>query len=382
MAIERPRRLLTGSLLAGIIVALTAAGLVVARPAGSEAPPVHLAVAFGGRDFGRPIDLVPYPPGGYLMATQNGEVTRIDGAGRTLGQVLDLSNELATGHEELGLLSIALAPDFPDDRRLWVSYTAPAPLRSVVAQYMLSASGEASLGSRALTIEVSQPYPNHNGGVIRFGPDGMLYLGLGDGGDAYDPHGRGQALDTLLGKVLRLDVRDSAGGYAVPPDNPKLGDEARPEIWAYGLRNPWRMAFDPVTGALWAGDVGQDTLEEVDVIRAGSNYGWSDYEGAACRTEWCPAGHSPPVAQYSHNEGCSITGGVVYRGQALPGLDGWYLYGDLCFGTLWGLPPGGGSPQELGSAGGSLVSFAADEEGEVYLLRLGSPVLKIVPPGT
>lgn len=363
------------------MVALVAAGLVLARPPGSEAPPIQLAEAFGGRDFGRPIDLVLYPPGGYLIASQGGEITRIDDAGRTLGQVLDLSDELATGHEELGLLAIAIAPDFPEDRRLWVSYTAPSPLRSVVAQYTLSSTGEAILGSRALTIEVPQPYPNHNGGVIRFGPDGMLYLGLGDGGGAYDPLGRGQALDTLLGKVLRLDVRDPAGGYAVPSDNPKLGDQARPEIWAYGLRNPWRMAFDPVTGALWAGDVGQDTTEEVDVIRAGSNYGWSDYEGTACRTEWCPAGHSPPVVQYSHDEGCSITGGVVYRGQALPDLDGWYLYGDLCFGTLWAVPPGGGPPQELESAGGPLVSFATDEAGEVYLLRLGLPVLKVVPAG-
>jgi glucose/arabinose dehydrogenase len=237
---------------------------------------------------------------------------------------------------------------------------------------------------------VDQPAPNHNGGLLKFGPDGYLYIGMGDGGAAGDPWGHGQSLDTLLGKLLRIDV-DSGDPYAVPPDNPFVGrDDARPEIWAYGLRNPWRFSFDRATGDLFIADVGQNAQEEVHFQPAasagGENYGWDIMEGDACydASSCDREGLELPVAVYAHSGeagGCSITGGYVYRGGAFPALAGTYLYADFCSGNLWALRPGGDSWQSelVTTLDIRVSSFGEDEAGELYLTdRSGGGLYRLV----
>jgi glucose/arabinose dehydrogenase len=235
---------------------------------------------------------------------------------------------------------------------------------------------------------VDQPFANHNGGDLAFGPDGFLYIGLGDGGGAGDPFGNGQSLQTLLGKMLRIDPRRSGGApYTVPPSNPFVGDPgARPEIWAYGLRNPWRFSFDRATGDLWIADVGQSNLEEIDrqpaSSRGGENYGWSAFEGSV------PLGGSPagevvsPVFEYDHTGGvCAVAGGYVYRGSAIPALDGAYLFADVCVGqvTWLRLTEGGVEHATIGTPLSGPASFGEDADGELYVLTLAGPVYRLLP---
>jgi len=231
-------------------------------------------------------------------------------------------------------------------------------------------------------LQIAQPYSNHNGGDLAFGPDGYLYIGSGDGGSANDPQNNAQDLQSLLGKMLRIDVRaaDPVGGrpYAIPPSNPLAGRaDARPEIWAYGLRNPWRFAFDRATGDLYIADVGQNTIEEVNFQPAdspgGENYGWRPLEGTRpTELDPVPDGTTPPVAEYTHAEGgCSVTGGYVYRGGALPALVGRYFFGDYCSGTIWVLTrdaAGVWQREVFGQAGFQISAFGEDEAGELYVL--------------
>ena len=257
--------------------------------------------------------------------------------------------------------------------------------------------------SELVILEVGQPYGNHNGGAVRFGPDGMLYVSVGDGGSGGDPQGNGQNLETLLGTVIRIDVRAASESepYAIPPDNPFVDVEgARPEIWAYGLRNPWRMAFDHTTGTLWLGDVGQDDLEEVDRIERGGNYGWNVLEGSACyfedeegggaeaegadeeRLECDAVGMVLPVAEYPHSLGCAVSGGVVYRGTAIEDLAGSYLFGDFCSGRIWALAPGADEAVEIARADRGVAAFGTDAEGGVYVVTFdgsGGEVLRLEP---
>ena len=232
------------------------------------------------------------------------------------------------------------------------------------------------MASETVTIKITQPFANHNGGQLAFGPDGFLYVGMGDGGSAGDPSNNGQSLGSLLGKILRIDVRGSASPYGIPPDNPFAGSgAARPEIWAYGLRNPWRFSFDRKTGDLFIGDVGQGAWEEVDVqpsgAAGGANYGWRVTEGGHCynpATGCSFAGITLPVAEYSHASGCSITGGFVYRGRDFARLSGVYFYADYCSGRVWGLRRGssGWETQELLTSGYAITSFGEDDAGEVW----------------
>ena len=229
-----------------------------------------------------------------------------------------------------------------------------------------------------------QPYANHNGGQILFGPDNFLYIGLGDGGSAGDPRGNGQDVGALLGSIIRIDVSasEAESGYTVPADNPFLGVQgARPEIWAYGLRNPWRFTFDRLTGEMWAADVGQNSLEEVDLIVPGANYGWNVMEGSECfstRRNACdPDGLEPPVVEYGRDDGCSITGGYVYRGSRLPGLYGWYTFADFCSGKIWAFShrPGDDNrtvdtSDELLDTNHKISSFGEDPSGELYVISL------------
>ncbi|MEB3223426.1 MAG: PQQ-dependent sugar dehydrogenase [Candidatus Sericytochromatia bacterium] len=363
-------------------------GLVAAAgaaPVGAAAPPAYrLAPAYPHLTFTQPTDLqrAPGVPDRLFVVEQAGRIRSFSTRGEpTAAPVcLDLTDRVAAGGE-MGLLGLAFHPRFATRRTLYLNYTADAPRRTRISRFR-AANGPGTAiepASEQVLLSIPQPYANHNGGQLAFGPDGKLYIATGDGGSRDDPHGHGQRLDTLLGKVLRLDVdRPGAGAaYGVPPDNPFVGRPgARPEIWAYGLRNPWRMAFDPATGALWAGDVGQDRWEEVDHVVRGGNHGWNVMEGDRCRegTGCDPSRYVAPVATYGHDQGQSVTGGLVYRGRALPGLWGHYLYADFASGRLWALDPVGAHPEprRLLDTGLMPSTFGLDADGEVLLADYGS----------
>ncbi|MGH9283470.1 MAG: PQQ-dependent sugar dehydrogenase, partial [Acidimicrobiales bacterium] len=287
-------------------------------------------------------------------------------------------------YDERGLLGLAFSPD---GDRLYVDYTDRAGDTRVV-EYAV-AGGRADPSSRRELLMVEQPFANHNGGQVVFGPDGLLYIGLGDGGSGGDPNDNGQRLDTLLGKILRIDPRASGDQpYTIPPDNPFVGREgARPEIWAYGLRNPWRFSFDRSTGALWIGDVGQGSREEISradpASKGGENYGWNRFEGTRPFSGRAPANHVAPVFDYANGGGnCSVTGGYVYRGDRIPALRGRYLFADYCSGRLWALTEGAAgrwTMTTLLDSGLRVSSFGEDQDGELYVLDHGGAVYRIVP---
>ncbi len=366
-----------------------------ATPGATEAPfTVRFEEVFAGREFDRPVEIGVYPVGpggagpGLFVAEQEGRILVLDPNREDAVELLDISEQVSRVGNEEGLLSVALDPQFDETRSLWVYYSVRGtPRMTRLSRFTVDLADPLRVepGSELMILEVEQPYSNHNGGAIRFGPDGMLYLGYGDGGSGGDPRGHGQNLATLLGTIIRIDVRDAsvAAPYAVPADNPFIGTAgARPEIWAYGLRNPWRMDFDQKTGALWAADVGQQEVEEIDRIERGGNYGWNILEGTHCfqPAEGCDAtGTVLPVAEYGHNLGCSVTGGVVYRGEAIPALVGHYLFADYCSGRLWALPVDGGAIVELDRLPGEVASFGTDADGEVHVLTFDGAVLRIVP---
>lgn len=299
---------------------------------------------------------------------------------------LDLSNKVRAGGEQ-GLLGLAFHPNYTRTGRFFVNYTDRAG-DTIVARYRVSGRpGRADPSSERILLEIAQPFSNHNGGHVAFGPDGYLYIATGDGGSGGDPHGNGQSLDTLLGKLLRVDV-SGRRGYRVPPDNPFVDrDGVRPEIWAYGLRNPWRFSFDRATDDLWIADVGQSKLEEIDVARAASgggvNYGWNIMEGSECFD--APAcdrsGLELPVAEYSHTEGCSVTGGYVYRGTRIPALVGGYVYADYCSGNIWILDssaPREGATRAL-DTDHRISSFGENERGELFVVDHAGTLLRVRP---
>jgi glucose/arabinose dehydrogenase len=324
-----------------------------------------------------------------FVVEKGGFVRIIDGGALLPEPFLDLSDQVSTRAEQ-GLLGLAFAPDYVTSGRFYVHYTnLDGDTR--VSSFQVSADpNRADETSEASVLSVEQPGPAHNGGQLAFGPDGMLYIGLGDGGSrGGEDDGRGQSLGDLLGSVLRLDV--SAGsGYTVPPDNPFVDVAgARGEIWSYGLRNPWRFSFDRSTGDLYIADVGETDWEEVnrstvaDGAGRGLNYGWSLMEGPDCLVDGCDqTGLTPPTVAYSHGEGCSITGGYVYRGTAVPELQGQFLFADFCFGWVHSIPSSGdpGEPVDWPalSPGDNVTSFGEDAAGELYILTASGGVFKIV----
>jgi glucose/arabinose dehydrogenase len=314
------------------------------------------------------------------VAEKTGRVVSL--IGNQTRPVLDLSAEVSLGAEQ-GLLGLSFSPD---GRFLYVDYTDRHGDTHVTSFAMEDRRADPS--TRRDLLFVRQPFSNHNGGEVVFGPDGALYVGLGDGGSGGDPFGNGQSLSTLLGKILRVRPTPEANDpYAIPSDNPFVGrDEARPEIWAYGLRNPWRFSFDRQTGDLWIGDVGQSAWEEVDRQPAGSkggeNYGWNVMEGDHPYAGGSTAGMIRPVYEYPHvNARCSITGGYVYRGSAIPDLFGWYVFADFCVGRLEAIRLHDGDVQHvfLGPTLSNLSSFGEDGGGELYALSLSGEVDRLVP---
>lgn len=314
----------------------------------------------------RPVDLQSDPSGRLWVVEKPGQIHILQNGQVIEPPLLNIEDLVNATSNEMGLLGLALHPNFSENGFFYVNYTG-AGGDTFISRF--TANGDtADPSSEVILLRVTQPFPNHNGGTMNFGPDGYLYAGLGDGGSGGDPNGNGQSLDTLLGKILRIDV-DSAEPYAIPSDNP-FGDE----IWAYGLRNPWRMSFDSATGDLYIGDVGEREWEEIDLIPAGSpggeNFGWDYREGAHDFEGGGPAGMIDPIAEYSHAEGgCAVTGGYVYRG-AMPEWNGIYLFGDYCTGLVWGLTRSGGAWQRqlLFDTDFNITSFGQDENGEVYIV--------------
>jgi glucose/arabinose dehydrogenase len=314
--------------------------------------------------------------GGRVRAIRNGQLDPAPS--------LDISSTVSGGNEQ-GLLGLAFSPD---GSKLYVHYTNDNG-DTRVDEYAADAAGAADPASRREVLAVEQPQANHNGGELAFGPDGLLYLGLGDGGGANDEGGghasggNGQSLGTLLGKILRIDPTPSAGaGYTVPPDNPFVGTAgARPEIWAYGLRNPWRFSWDEATDDLWIGDVGQGEWEEIDLATSatgggrGVNYGWNVWEGTHQFRDGDAPGAVGPVFEYSHDGGnCSVTGGSVYRGAAIPALHGGYVFADYCGGSLRAIVVQNGAVTQervLPVTADSITSFGEDANGELYVLSAG-----------
>ena len=333
------------------------------------------------------------PPGDLsrLFIVEQGGFIRVIKDGALLPvPFLDISTRISAGGEQ-GLLGLAFYPDYATSGRFAVHYTDPAG-DTHLSIFQVSADPDvADPNSEQVILTADQPYANHNGGQLTFGPDGLLYLGLGDGGAGNDPEGRGQDLSEPLGSILRVDVQ-SGTSYTIPADNPFVGQAGvLPEVWSYGLRNPWRFSFDRASGDLYIADVGETRYEEVDVAPAssgggkGTNFGWNIMEGAHCLTgDTCDqTGLTLPAFEYGHDQGCSIIGGYVYRGGAIPDLQGLYFYADLCQGWVRSLRYSAGEASEVTDwptlrPGGSVFSFGEDAAGELYVLSVAG-VFKLVP---
>jgi glucose/arabinose dehydrogenase len=395
------------------LVAIIAAGL----PAVAALPQVALENAFPALPLDRPVWLTEVPDGSgrVVVVEQRGKATILaktsDGAGAT--EFLNIEDRNPQVDNEEGFLSLCFHPQFKTNGLFYIYYNQQKPRRSVISEFKVAAtdSNKANLTSERVLLQVPQPYGNHKGGQVSFGPDGYLYLGLGDGGAANDPHDNGQNMATLLAKISRIDVNSRATmkqgrqqkelEYGIPRDNPFVGETekygVRREIWASGLRNPWRFSWDRETGDLWVGDVGQDEWEEVDLVVKGGNYGWPVREGFH-HFKPGPAGANfiNPVIEYPHRPemqskaqfpdhtvGLSVTGGYVYRGKKYPSLRGVYVYADYNLGTIWGLRYENGKVSERGillSQPKNVASFAEDAEGELYVLCFDDKIFKLTVP--
>jgi len=363
------------------------------RPAAPSGPSPAIALKVVATGLSAPLGIITSADGtGRLfIVEQTGQILVLKNGSVLPTPFLDISSQVSTGGEQ-GLLGLAFHPQYACNGRLFVDYT-DRDGNTVVAEYHVSAADpdQADTQPIAQVLHVDQPYPNHNGGEVLFGPDGMLYVGLGDGGSEGDPMGNGQRLDTLLGKLLRIDVDHPSGGraYGIPADNPFAeSSRGRPEIDAYGLRNPWRFSFDRVTGDLWIGDVGQDRYEEVDEViggrAAGLNFGWNRMEADHCypSAPCDETGLTLPVAEYDHLTGdCAVIGGYVYRGTAIPGLAGRYLFGDECSGRIRVLTPGpdAANASILLNTNLQITSFGEDDQGNLYVAAgTAGEILEIV----
>ena len=347
---------------------------------------------FPNLTFSSPVDL-QYAPDGtdrIFIVEQSGIIKVFENNinTTTVKTFLNITDRVISGGET-GLLGLAFHPDYANNGYFYVDYTTPNPLRTHVSRFQVTSNPDsADKNSELVLLEVAQPFSNHNGGRTTFGPDGYLYIGFGDGGSGGDPNDNAQNRSVLLGKILRIDVNNPSGllNYGIPPDNPFVGNTQgwREEIYSYGMRNPWRFSFDPVTGWLWCGDVGQNTWEEIDTITNGGNYGWRCYEGnhPYNLTNCNDTTYLFPLWEYDHTGGnCSITGGYIYRGMRKPELTGNYIYGDYCSGKIWSLNYSGGtvSNTQISTAPSSILSFGVDMNNEFYILGSNGKIYEYQP---
>lgn len=388
------------SSLAGLVTALlTAAAACDAQGTGLPIPNSPPPVATGARlhDVVNGLEMPLFltsPPGDLIrlfVVEKAGRIRIIKDGGLLPTSFLDISGKVSNGSEQ-GLLGLAFHPQYATNGRFVVNYTNTAGDTRVSVYRVSTDPDRADAASEQAILALDQPFSNHNGGMVVFGPDGKLYIGLGDGGSAGDPQGHGQNRNSLLGKILRLDV-SATGVASVPSDNPFVGQSnARPEIWSYGLRNPWRFSFDRSIGDLYIADVGQNAREEVNVstdiaqFGRGRNFGWNIMEGTACFSgSGCNQnGLTLPVLEYGHGDGCSVTGGYVYRGAALALYVGHYFYGDYCEGWVRSFRltgPGVTLQKEWTSLrpGSQILSFGEDARGEIYVLTSSGHVYRIEP---
>jgi glucose/arabinose dehydrogenase len=360
------------------------------EPIAGEPPPLALEEVASG--LASPINIAATPDGLLLVNERNGRVVAVDPATGETSVFLDLTDRVLGGGEQ-GLLGLALHPDWPDTPRAFVHYT-DLDGNTVFAKYGTSDLPDPprlDSATERIIFRQQQPYPNHNGGQLAFGPDGLLYMGLGDGGSGGDPHGNGQNPRALLGKILRIDIEAGGRGYAIPGENPYAeGQEGANEVLLLGLRNPWRFSFDRQSGLLWIADVGQNAFEEIHrvdpVADAGANLGWNVMEASHCFEEADCAidGLTLPVAEYGRDLGCSVTGGYVYRGDVIPDLRGWYLFSDYCSGILFGIPSdtdGVIAPLALLETGARVSTFGEGADGELYLADIETGTIYRVVAG-
>ena len=353
----------------------------------------NFQVAFPNLTFSNPLDLQHAGDGSnrIFVVEQAGRIKVFpnNSSVTTTKTFLDITDRVTSGGET-GLLGLAFHPNYESNGYFYVNYTAPSPLRTVVSRFQVSPTNpdSADKNTEQILLTFNQPYSNHNGGCVAFGPDGYLYIATGDGGSGGDPQNNAQNITNLLGKILRIDVDNPQPplNYGIPPTNPfvdSTNTSIRKEIYAYGLRNPWRMSFDPVTGWLWAADVGQNTWEEIDIINNGGNYGWRCYEGNhPYNTSGCNGTYIFPIWEYSHSEGISVTGGYVYRGQNVPELYGKYIYGDYGSRKVWSLLYDGINPAtntQITTAAASITSFGVDQNNELYLVSFNGKIYNFIP---
>lgn len=324
-----------------------------------------------------------------FLVSQKGKILTFDGSNKSdKGELfLDISQKISTGGNEEGLLGLAFDPNYSNNKRFFVYYSAANPRRSVLSMFTTQENdtSKADLDSEIVILEIPQPYKNHNGGAIAFGPDGNLYIGVGDGGSAGDPKNFAQNKNSFLGKILRINVEDASESipYQIPSDNPFVNaEDVKKEIWAFGLRNPWRFSFDSENGDLWAGDVGQSDYEEINLIRKGGNYGWNVMEGTHCykpRQSCNQSNLENPIFEYSSraNANCSIIGGYVYRGSKVSNIKGKYIFGDYCTGKIWSLDPKNPTNAELLiDSSLKITSFGESSDGEIYIISMKNKIHK------
>ena len=356
--------------------------------------PIAISLQVVASGLAAPLDLEqPNDGSNRLFVVEQGGTIKILQNGTLLPQpFLDISNKIIV-QGEMGLLGITFHPGYSTNRKFYVNYVRnmAGQFQSVIAEYQASATdpnhSDPATERILLTVDQVSNFTNHKAGQLAFGPDGFLYFGLGDGGSGGDPFGHGQNTQILLGKMMRIDVNSTSPGrqYAIPPDNPFAAGGGLPEIYAFGFRNPWRFSFDLPSGRLFVADVGQDSFEEIDIVQKGSNYGWNIMEGDHCFNppSGCNmAGLTLPITEISHPEGEAVIGGFVYHGQAIPGLDGMYVFGDLN-GKIWTLTENTANTftrSQLMDAGFNISSFGRDPAGELYVVDISAGrVLKIVP---
>jgi glucose/arabinose dehydrogenase len=346
-------------------------------------------LAFPKLVFNQPVGIVPPGDGtNRLFVIEQAGVIRVFENSQTVAEstvFLDISTQVLFGGEQ-GLLGLAFHPNYKENGYFYVDYVADNPRRTVIARYTVSPNNpnQALSNSELVLLEVNQPFSNHKGGQIAFGDDGYLYIGLGDGGSGGDPFGNAQNRSTLLGKILRINVDSLSQGqnYSIPADNPYFGNALgyKEEIYSYGFRNPWRFSFDSPTGRLWVGDVGQDQMEEIDIVGKGKNYGWNIMEGTLTYSSGSQVGLELPVWEYSHAEGIAVIGGYVYHGSTLTGLNSKYIYGDYGSGKVWALQYDGvAMPVNtlLSDTNLNISSFGIDENKELYFCSLDGKIYVI-----